>query len=192
MYGEEFFDEIAEAVELVNYSPRYRLGDFDCGIPDYNEFLTHDAQIYIEKNISQVKLLINKTNADVIGYISLNTDSFILDPNEKEKEGLNIPFGSIPALKIGKLAVCEKYRGEGKPPYGSFLMYLALGYLEQLNHIGIGCRFLVVDADITHKPDTPKFYEKNGFVYNEKVNKSRKNAMSMRYDVLNDFQPISE
>ena len=64
------------------------------------------------------------------------------------------------------------------------MLWLALGVLEQINETGVGCRFLVVDADVTQNPDTPSFYEKNGFVYNEKENRHRTRAISMRYDVF--------
>jgi len=164
-------------VILVDFSPGYKLGDFDCGVKDYNDFLVNDAQIYIDQYISKVKLLIDKQNADVIAYMALSADAFLLDDDEKRKEGLDIPFKSVPALKIGKLAVDVKYKDY---PYGSFMLSLALGYLEQTNSMGIGCRFLVVDADVEHNPDTPRFYEINGFIYNEKY-KARTKSVSMIY-----------
>ena len=182
MYKEEEFEEISTAVFLVDYSPGYKLGEFDCGLKDYNDFITNDARIYIEQNICQVKLLLCKQTANIVAYMALNTDSFILDPEEKKKENLDIPFNSVPALKIGKLATSSSYKDK---PYGSFMLSLALGYLEQLNDLGIGCRFLVVDADIEHDARVPEFYEKNGFVYNEKYQKRGK-SKSMRYDVFED------
>lgn len=115
-YREEEFERILDAVILVDYSPGYRLGEFDCGVQDYNDFLVHDAPVYIEQNISQVKLLLDKQNADVIAYMALSTDSFFLDEEEIKKEGLDIPFKSVPALKVGKLAVSARHRLE---PYGS-------------------------------------------------------------------------
>lgn len=63
-YHEEKFEKISEAVILVDFSPGYKLGDFDCGVKDYNDFLVNDAQIYIDQYISKVKLLIDKQNAD--------------------------------------------------------------------------------------------------------------------------------
>ncbi len=183
-YREDEFEEILPKVELVNFSLGYRLRDFDCGSEDYNAFLSHDAQSYINQNISQVKLLINKQNGDIIGYIAYNTDSFLLDPEEKAKEKLDIPFNSVPALKIGKLAVDKNYKDL---PYGSFLLWLSLGILEKINESGVGCRFITVDADITERPDTPDFYSKNGFVLNERVNKkSRTQSISMRLDAFLD------
>lgn len=138
-YGENKFEYILQTVVLVPYSPGYKLGDFDCGTEDYNQFLTNDAQYYVEQNISQVRLLIHKQTADVIAYMALSTDSFLLDKEEKIKEAIEIPINSIPALKIGKLAVDFRYKDK---PYGSFMLWLALGVLEQINETGVGCRFL--------------------------------------------------
>ena len=108
-YSEDEFEDILQAVVLVPYSPGYKLGDFYCGTKDYNEFLTNDAEYYVEQNISQVRLLLHKQTADVIAYMALS---------------------------------------------------------------------------ITQNPETPSFYEKNGFVYNEKENRHRTRAISMRYDVF--------
>jgi len=91
---------------------------------------------------------------------------------------------SVPALKIGQLAVSQRHRDK---PYGSFMLFLALGYLKRLNNMGVGCRFLVVDADIEHNPDVPRFYEKNGFIYNERINKTRDKIKSMRYDLIQNI-----
>ena len=99
-YKEEEFENILPMVELVNYSLGYRLGDFDCDSEDYNSFLSNDAKYYIQENICQVKLLINKQNGDIIAYMALNTDSFLLDPEEKEKEKLDIPFNSVPSMTV--------------------------------------------------------------------------------------------
>jgi len=180
-YKEEEFEKILPMVELVNYSPGYRLGDFNCGSEDYNSFLTNDAKYYMQENICQVKLLINKRNGDIIAYMALNTDSFLLDPEEKEKEKLDIPFNSVPSMKIGKLAVDINYKDL---PYGSFMLWLSMGLLEKINESGVGCRFIAVDADITERTDTPDFYLKNGFEYNEKQNKKRSKSLSMRLDAF--------
>jgi hypothetical protein len=46
-------------------------------------------------------------------------------------------------------------------------------------------RFLTVDADVEYDPDTPRFYEKNGFVYNQHDHyKKRTDNKSMRYDLF--------
>ncbi|HUW64824.1 MAG TPA: N-acetyltransferase [Spirochaetia bacterium] len=183
MYLEEVYEGIATKVVLVDYAQGYRTGEFDCGLSDYNDFLCNDAPYYIQQNIVQIKLLVNKRNADVIAYMALCSDSFLLDAKERESEGLDIPFNSVPALKIGQMSVSRKYRDK---PYGSFMLFLALGYMERLNDMGVGCRFLVVDADVERDPGVSRFYERNGFVFNERVNKTRSKSKSMRYDLIQD------
>jgi GNAT superfamily N-acetyltransferase len=178
---ESLYEELSRETAIVSYSPGYRFDDFDCGIDDYNDFLSKDAPGQIKQNVVQVKLLINTHNADIVGYMALCSDSFNLDPNEKERMGLSTPVNTVPALKIGKLAVCQQYTGKR---YGSLMLYLVTAYVEKLNDIGVGCRFLVVDADVQNNPGVEAFYVKNGFVDNEKVNRTRTITKSMRYDVF--------
>lgn len=156
------YEQLAEQMVLVNYSPGYKLGEFDCGIPEYNVFIQNDAESLIDLNFTQIKLLINKNNADVVGYIALCSDSFFVDKAEKEK--YNIQFSTFPALKIGKLAIDRNYLGM---EYGSYMIEIAYAIASKFNdQLGVACRFLTVDADTRYNKNTPCFYLKNGFVFN--------------------------
>ncbi|MBN9655974.1 hypothetical protein J0K78_16990 [Halobacillus sp. GSS1] len=178
------YGEISSYTRFVPYSKDYDLESFECGIDDYNNFLIHDAEYYIENGISSMHLLIDKRNNNVIGYLAVLADAFLLHKQEKKDLELDVPFSSVPAMKIGKLAVSKEYKDY---PYGSFLLEISLGIAQQMKENGIGCRFLTVDADIEHDSDTPVFYEKNGFIVNEhKMQKQGKGSVSMRYD-LHDF-----
>ncbi|PGZ57873.1 N-acetyltransferase [Bacillus cereus] len=181
------YDLIAELTSFEIFdAEEHDVSSFDCGQDDYNKFLTNDAVYYIENNISSIHLLIDKESQEIIAYLALLTDAFLLDGAEKEAMDLKIPFSSVPALKIGKLAVSSKYQAD-KFHYGSFLLELSLGKAAELNLSGIACRFLTVDADIEFNPDTPSFYEGNGFVRNEHRSvKGRKKNVSMRYDLFTD------
>lgn len=188
-YGQDRFTEIAQATELVDHSPGFKLGEFDCGEKDYNDYLQYDATLYAEYGISRVVLLQNPENGDVIAYMALCADSFRLAEKEKVEAGLaDIKFGSVPALKIGKLAVAKRYRDRREGiglPYGSFMLALAQGYATRMNDMGVACRFLVVDADTEFNPRTPEFYEKNGFRRNQQMNSNpNRKAVSMRYDIF--------
>jgi hypothetical protein len=177
------FEELSRQMVLVNYSPGYKLGEFDCGIDEYNTFIQNDAEHLIELNFTQVKLLVNKINADEAGYIALCSDSFLVDREEKEK--YKIPFSTYPSLKIGKLAINRNYR---KRKIGHYLIFLTLGIADEINEMGIACRFITVDADIEYDTKTPEFYEKFGFVYNEHsiYQGSKRKNRSMRYDIFNE------
>jgi hypothetical protein len=133
--------------------------------------------------------LINPDNDRILGYIALCADSFFITNPERNKicrrfSFPKLPFQSLPAIKIGKLAIHVEESGQY---YGRYLLWLSMGLAKEINDFGVACRFLTVDADISADPSVPEFYEKSGFVYNlhhhqNQLTKSR----SMRYDL---FQP---
>jgi hypothetical protein len=190
------FEVIQKGVLLVDFSPGYQLGDFQCKDPDYVTWLVNDTPIYIDENLSQVKLLLNKENADIIGYIALCADSIELSISEKKDDGFgDVKIKSIPALKIGKLAIDIRYE---RRYYGHYLLWLALGIAQEMNDLGVACRYLSLDADISVSLTTDKFYEKIGFKYNKVVNTSREEKLklkgeklmniSMRYDIFEKIE----
>ncbi len=92
-----------DSVKLVELSVGYRLGDFTCKIFEYSRFLCEDALIFQDAEISKTHLLISKTNADILAYMTLVSDSIRLSNSEKEEHEIeDISFGSFPAMKIGK------------------------------------------------------------------------------------------
>jgi ribosomal protein S18 acetylase RimI-like enzyme len=183
-----------ETLELVEYSPNYKIGEFQCKDPDYTKWLLKDAPKYIRLNISRVVLLIDKNSQDIIGYMAFCADSFKLSKEEKEKARLKrIKIELVPALKIGKLAVDCSYE---RKKFGFYLLWLALGIATDLNNNNIACRFLVLDADVSEDQRTIEFYKKAGFKENEQVNRDKMNLygsnlknISMRYDILFNEEP---
>lgn len=186
---DEIFSQISRQVKLVEFDENYRIQDFDSGLVDYNEFLVETARECVDQNICRVYLLINKVNADIIGYMTLSNDSIKLSDTEKEDHGLDsIPFRSVPAIKIGQLATDTKYR-EICRGYGSYLIELAIGFAVKMSESDYGttCRFITVDVDTqndTEEYSLTDFYIKNGFEFNEQHNKDkRKKTKSMRLDI---------
>lgn len=188
--SEDEINEIGHVVELKTFENVNNplCFAFDSEIDEYNNFLKV-ADDFDEWNISKTHLLIHKETKELIGYMTLSTDSIKLTNEEKEIHELNkVPFASIPALKIGKLAINKKLSNNAKRKgYGSFLIEMAVAYAFSINEQGVACRFVTVDADIEYDEDTPKFYDKNGFVENLS-NKSRnaKHTISMRKDIFTD------
>lgn len=166
---------------LVDYSPGYRLGEFDCGVENYNEWLRHDAEIYVVNGFCRVKLLISKINADIIAYMALSADSFLV--SQEEKDQYRYAFSTIPALKIGQLASSIAYRGK---KVGSYMLYLALGIADSVNEAGGACRFITVDSDEANNPGVTKFYEDFGFVRNEHKKLANRINPSLRYDIFEE------
>lgn len=163
---------------------------FDSKIEEYNDFLKI-AKVYGKINISKTFLLIHKETNELLAYMTLSADSIKLTPQEKETHSISkIPFASIPALKVGKLAVnkCLSPKAQLKG-YGSFMLELARAFAYNMNESGIACRFITVDADIQYNENTPSFYKKNGFTENlSNKSKNAKHTVSMRKDIFeNDY-----
>jgi hypothetical protein len=180
----ELFSTIVEKTEIVFSTEGFNVNTFDCCIEEYNDFLRQDLPLFLASKMCKIYLLVSKCNNDIIAYMTLNTDTISLEKDEKATFPVlcDIPINNIPSIKIGKLAVSKKYKNE-KLPYGSFMLFVAIGAAENVNDDFAGCRFLLVDADIENNKTVESFYIKNGFVRNL-THKSRTKAISMRLDLL--------
>lgn len=161
---------------------------FDSHIVEYNEFLKI-ANKFCDLNISKTFLLLNKKTDELLAYMTLSADSIKLTNEEKELHDISkVPYASIPALKVGKLAVNKELSDEAKRKgYGSFMLEMARAFAFSMNELGVACRFITVDADIEYDSNTPQFYKKNGFI--ENLSNKRKNAkhtISMRKDIFSE------
>ncbi len=132
---------------------------FHCAEVDLNNFLFEDAK-YFQKELMTVTYLLEEKDTTV-AYYSLLADKIIFNPEEKSswnKINRKIPNSkrrkSYPAVKIGRLAVNQKYSGEG---IGTFILDNIKYAFTSVKRLG--CRFLTVDALKSAIP----FYEKNGF-----------------------------
>ena len=181
------FSGIEDQVKLVDYSEigdGYNISKFESYLEEYNTYIINDALGHQEKNVSHTHVLINKECCDIIAYVTLVTDSICLLPTEKEGDGLSdIPFSTLPALKIGKLAVNECYRSKYYG-IGTKMVEIARAYAIEINNIGVACRYLTTDADVENNPSVFEFYQKCGFVSNQKFAGSKRKTVSMRKDIF--------
>ena len=192
--SEKDLDEIGGVVRILPISSD-EIGDveqyvFDCGkASEYEAFLKEKAMVLDELCVSKTFLMIHRETRELIGYFSLATDTIKLTMEEKNDADLgDVQFMSLPALKVGKLAVnrCLSDKAKRKG-YGSFALDMATSYAYELNELGVACRFLTVDADIEYYKETPDFYLKNGFVYNlSRKKRSSDRTISMRKDIFTD------
>lgn len=172
---------INEIDDISHYS-------FDSNIVECNEFLKIANKFY-DLNISRTFLLLHRKTNDLLAYMALSADSIKLTNEEKEIHNISkVPYASIPALKVGKLAANKKLPDEVKRKgYGSFMLEMARAFAFDMNELGIACRFITVDADIEYEPNTPLFYEKNGFIENlRNKQKNAKHTISMRKDIFGE------
>lgn len=150
---------------------------FQCSQKDLKDFLIEDAMQNQEKGISVTYLFFLKEN--LLGYISVLTDNLNLNADLKgyfrQKE--DIHYKSLPALKIGRLAVDDRHVGSG---IGTEMVYFSIYLAEQIYGRYCGCRFITLDAKRDQGNDTTHFYKKRGF----KVLKERqKGSVPMYLDL---------
>lgn len=161
---------------------------FDSDIEEYNEFLEVANKFY-KLNISKTFLLIHRETKELLAYMTLSADSIKLTNEEKGTHDISkVPYASLPALKVGKLAVNKEISAKAKRKgYGSFMLEMARAFAFDMNELGIACRFITVDADIEYNSHTPDFYFKNGFVENlSNKKRNAKHTISMRKDIFVD------
>ncbi len=161
---------------------------FDTGMAkEYKDFLLREARNLDELAISKTFIMIHNNTEELIGYFTLCADTIRLTELEKEQAHLQrVTFKSLPAVKVGKLAINKSLSGKAKMKgYGSFALEMAVSKAYEMLKSGVACRFITVDADIEYYPDTEAFYLKNGFVRNQsrKIKPSDK-TISMRKDIF--------
>jgi len=157
-------------------------GNFDCGIPEYNDYLFLDALRSFNDHVAFTWLLTERSTGKTAAYMSLIMDAIKLSGAEKELHNLKYPFRTIPAMKIAKLAVdssfSKKYKG-----IGTFMIDYAEHFAWACNTTYCAARFMTVDADIEHDAGVLTFYEKNGFIPNAELNNKNSKTISMRKDM---------
>jgi GNAT superfamily N-acetyltransferase len=135
---------------------------FECADKDLNDFLLNDAKNYLNSMLAVTYVIQN--DEETIAYFSLSNDN--LSKNDEESSVWNklnrkIPNEkrrhTYPAVKIGRLAVSEKYQGKG---FGTHIIFMVQEmYIHEMQRAG--CRFMTVDA----YRDALPFYEKNKFKF---------------------------
>ena len=137
---------------------------FDCRDADLNDFIRNDAARLQVEAVTQVYLACYL--GDVVGYIALLNDAVELKSPERKKLGLgHADSKTIPALKIGRLAVSYDFRlnhcGVGTQLIG--FAYAKAVVIAQ----SAGCRLLTVDAYNQDSVDSVAFYRRLGFIANK-------------------------
>ncbi|MFI5450265.1 MAG: GNAT family N-acetyltransferase [Candidatus Bathyarchaeia archaeon] len=156
---------------------KYNITNFDCGHADLNDFIRVDCPRHISQRLSFTRLALHEN--DIVGYISLLADSIALHITIREWFiQKNITIQQVPALKIGRLGIENKYKGRN---IGTALMKYAVGVAFRMNdELGVGCRFLTVDSD----QSAVGFYMKMGFVMNLHRDYKGRKYPSMHYDIV--------
>lgn len=144
---------------VVKWAPGYDLGAFDCGEPTYNEWLVHHAATSVQSGVCAVYLLLEPggDSTRVVGYYAINPTQVVRDaiPGSMARGWPQ----TVPAWKLGKLAVHLDLREEQDARWGRQLLRDALETIVRVADAG-GGKVIVVDAD---NPGLLAFYSRNGF-----------------------------
>lgn len=144
-------------------APNYDLSGFDCGEPTYNDWLARHAATSAQAGICAVYLLVEEraARADgqerVVGYYAINPTQVVREDVPKA-----LARGwprTVPAWKLGKLAVHVDLRADKGAQWGRQLLRDALETIVRVADAG-GGKVIVVDAD---NPGLLGFYTRNGF-----------------------------
>lgn len=130
-------------------SKKHDLTNFKCESDDLNDFLKNDALRQQDLNINITQLVI--CDGEIIGFVSILSDVLKIKSldnkslKEKMKSELNVmgEKNVLPAVKIGRFAIDEKYANKG---LGSCIFRNVLLNILQLSKTKLGIRFVTVEA----------------------------------------------
>ena len=159
--------ESLQDVSVLVLTENHSIKPFDCEDDDLNEFLFEEAIPYRKEKLATTFVVEN--NERTLGYYSLLNDSLQLREDmftsksqfrKFLRELMPYPkrhLKTIPALKIGRLAIDKTFKGKG---LGSVIMANIISRCIKMNEEQ-ACRLITVDA---YKQAVP-FYQKMGFKF---------------------------
>ena len=160
---------------------------FDCGDEDLNEFLMTDARFYEQQYLAHTYVL--EDEEETVAYFSVLNDKVSqteVDKSLWRKLRKAIPhekhYDSYPAVKIGRLAVSSKCKGQD---IGTTII-MAIRTKLATNSEYSACRFLTVDA----YKEAERFYVKNGFLPLLKETPEEQPTIPMYFDLMKVNLPV--
>ncbi|MGL4375252.1 MAG: GNAT family N-acetyltransferase [Microcoleaceae cyanobacterium] len=136
---------------------RVTRNDFDCGVPELNEYLKKYARQNDRRGISKTFVAIPPgENSEVAGYYSVSMAEIKREslPDNYRK---GLPCYPVPAMRIGKLAVSRAMQGRG---LGGELLMESFRKAVNLS-FEVGIFAVIVDAK---NEGVKQFYLKYGFL----------------------------
>ena len=157
----------SDEVSILLLTEGYSIKPFDCEDEDLNDFLFNEATPYQKELLATTFVMEN--DEQTLGYYSLLNDSLQLREDMFARKSQFRKFlrelmpypkrhlKTIPALKIGRLAIDKSFKGKG---LGSVIMANIISKCIKMNKEQ-ACRLITVDA---YKQAIP-FYQKMGFKF---------------------------
>jgi len=139
-------------------------------------FLQRHAKTYHKQDLGRTYGVFS--DKKIIAYITLVCGEIVLEGNDQllDEPDLHYKYKSYPAIKIARLAVDARRRGED---VGSVLVQVALGTAKEIICPSVGCRFVAVDS----KRDALEFYLKQGFTILDTPENKKRNEPVLFVDL---------
>lgn len=121
-------------------------------------FARKDAKRYEAENLARTYVIADIPNRRIAAYLTLVCSEVQTDDASVGADDLHYPYDTYPAVKIARLLVDTRYRGN-PARLGTVLVELAQGIAREEVCPAVGCRFVVVES----KRSSVGFYTKCGF-----------------------------
>ncbi len=140
-------------IEVIN--ERHHFDNFKSSELELINFLREDALDNHKLKLSVTFLWFYQE--EIVLYITLLSDRITLDGELQQFfKGKDILYRSLPALKIGRLCVDERFQKRG---LGKLMIIFAIEKAKEIARDKAGCRFITVDP----KDRSVAFYSKLNF-----------------------------
>ena len=160
-------------IELLGKAHQRNL--FSCGVPELDIYIQQQATQDIRKKVATVFVAVEKDGTTIVGYYTLSMASVPVNDLPGDLARRMPRYPSLPAIRLGRLAVNQNIRGEG---LGSYLLMDAL-YRAIGNEVAWG--LFLVDA----KDETAIcFYKSFGF---QSFNGNNKHLYLIRQTIEQTF-----
>ncbi len=138
-------------------NPEHRRADFTCGIPSLDNYIQKQVGQDIKRKLAACFVLSNEKN-EIKGYYTLSNAGITREQiPEKIRKKLPRAYYSLPVTLLGRLAVDERYKGQG---LGKLLLIDSLKRAFEASGV-IGSMTVVVDPIDT---EAVSFYQRFGFI----------------------------
>lgn len=128
---------------------------FSCSVKALQDYFHRYASQDVKKGLATCYVLIDKQQSKIIGYYTLSSLSIPITEVPKERLKTSIPYGIIPAVLMGRLAIDDNFKQQG---YGKFLLIDAI---HRIRNNAVGSALLIVEAK---DDNTASFYNHFGFI----------------------------
>ena len=168
-------------IERLN--DKHIINSFQSSENELVDFLQEDALDNQKNRISVTYLFFLKTG-ELVGYVTLLNDRINLEGDLKtvfREKG--ILYRALPALKIGRLCVDDKYLRRG---IGTQMIDFSIKVAFRIYEGYSGCRFIVLDAK--KNKQSVHFYKKQGF---RELKERQKGTLPMYIDLVDNSKLLA-